>query len=304
MKITGELLKTARIQQNLSIQDVAFSLKLSSKIIQAIEAGQPEELPAKTFVRGFVKSYAQLLKLDADLVMRQFQEEMGSTQPLPKTPPPMGGEAVPKNEPPHLAKKQNLQSNTLSVDSNKKTLGYLFLAGLLVVLIVIANKIADRYQKETIIDSKTVAEVRPLENSVAAPVANSASVGAAPASADGSLAATPAPISASAAEATTATNPTASLSTVVSVPEEGFEPSTGKPIELIIEAKKDTELFFAKGNSAAFSKLRLLSKQLQVIRSTSGLHLKTDDGGAVNLIVNGIEKGPAGASNKPVKLTF
>lgn len=306
MKITGELLKTERLKQNLTVQDVAFSLKLSSKIIQAIESGSQEELPAKTFVRGFVKSYAQLLKLDATLVMRQFQEEMGSTQPLPKTPPPMG-ESAQKNEPPHLTKKQNLQSNTLSVDSNKKTLGYIFLAGLLVVLIVITNKIADRYQKETIVDIKTASNMRPIEASTL-PANGLASVGptAISTSADAAtVIAAPSPISASAAEdAAQTTSPTANLSNVVSIPEEGFEPSLGKAIEIIVEAKKDTELSFAKGNSSAFSKLKLLSKQFQVIRSTGGLHLKTEDGGAINLIVNGVEKGAAGASNKPVKLTF
>lgn len=88
MKITGELLKTERIRQNLTVQDIAQALKLSSKIINALESGETEVLPAKTFIRGFVKSYAQYLKLDTTQVMNQFQEEMGSTHPLPKTPPP------------------------------------------------------------------------------------------------------------------------------------------------------------------------------------------------------------------------
>jgi cytoskeleton protein RodZ len=88
MKLTGELLKNERLNKNLSVQDVAQALKLSSKIVNSIEAGDTASLPAKTFVRGFVKSYAQLLKLDTDSVLRQFQEEMGSTTPLPKTPPP------------------------------------------------------------------------------------------------------------------------------------------------------------------------------------------------------------------------
>ena len=38
--------------------------------------------------------------------------------------------------------------------------------------------------------------------------------------------------------------------------EEGFDPTNGKPIEVIIEAKKDVEIMYAKGNSKAFSKER------------------------------------------------
>ena len=88
MKITGELLKAERIKKNYTVAEVANSLKLSSRIINSIESGDVNELPAKTFIRGFVKSYSQFLKLDSDLILRQFLEEMGSTQPLPKVPPP------------------------------------------------------------------------------------------------------------------------------------------------------------------------------------------------------------------------
>ena len=77
MKITGELLKAERVKKDISIADVAGSLKLSSRIITAIESGDIADLPAKTFIRGFVKSYAQFLKLDSDLILRQFLEEMG-----------------------------------------------------------------------------------------------------------------------------------------------------------------------------------------------------------------------------------
>ena len=74
MKITGELLKAERLKKNYSVAEVANSLKLSSRIVVSIEAGDIDELPAKTFIRGFVKSYAQFLKLDSDLILRQFLE--------------------------------------------------------------------------------------------------------------------------------------------------------------------------------------------------------------------------------------
>ena len=56
MKITGEILKTERLKKNYTVAEVANSLKLSSRIITSIESGSVEELPAKTFIRGFVKS--------------------------------------------------------------------------------------------------------------------------------------------------------------------------------------------------------------------------------------------------------
>ncbi|MBC7743073.1 MAG: helix-turn-helix domain-containing protein [Bdellovibrionaceae bacterium] len=311
MNITGELLKTERIKQGLSVQDVALSLKLSSKIISSIEGGRPEELPAKTFVRGFVKSYAQLLKIDVDQVMRQFQEEMGSTHPMPKTPPPLGPPSATQGEPaPSGAThfKKVAQSTQLNNDNSKKTFIYMALAIILIVLIIGVDKIVEKYQRDATIDTNNVAAIKPL-NPVAPAAASEENTNlsvpaASPVPADPTVTVTQVQPPTTPVKSSSMTDNLDTSSTVTLAPEEGFEPSAGKPVEIIIEAKKNVELLYAKGNSKNFSKLRLQTKQVQVIRSPDGLHLKAEDGGAVNLIVNGVEKGAAGASNKPVKLTF
>ncbi|RZM00965.1 MAG: transcriptional regulator, partial [Pedobacter sp.] len=83
MKRTGEFLKKAREQKGLSINEIGLSLKISSKILKAIEDGDMTQLPAKTFLRGFVQSYANYLRVDVNEIMRIFQDEMGSTRPSP-----------------------------------------------------------------------------------------------------------------------------------------------------------------------------------------------------------------------------
>ncbi len=302
MKITGELLKSERIRQNMSVQDVAFSLKLSSKIIASIEAGQIEELPAKTFVRGFVKSYAQLLKIDVDQVMRQFQEEMGSTQPMPKTPPPMSSPSPTGEHLKPTKKERTTPVQNLNNEHNKKTFVYIAVAAVLVILIITTNKIVDKYQKDGA-DNSNISQIKPLET---------VSVAAAPISVE-TISNMSVPITAVGISADTTivtAKPTAiaesldDSSKLSLTPEEGFAPSSGKPVEIIIEAKKNVELQYAKGNSKSFSKLSLQSKQIQVIRSPDGLYLQTEDGGALHLIVNGVDKGTVGGNNKPIKLTF
>lgn len=316
MKITGELLKSERTRKNLSVQDAAFALKLSSKIISAIEAGQTESLPAKTFIRGFVKSYAQFLKMDTEQVMRQFQEEMGTTHPLPKNPPPP---PMPEN----LIKKPEVkiekkavgaaaaeQTKVLNESKSNRSFFYIGIAVVLVILIVGTNRIVDRYQKEAIVDPNDISKVQPLDPNKtealtsAQALATSTDVTESVALADANTAADIAP----AAPAVVATPPVAASSTPQTIAaadsDDGFEPASSKPIEVIIEAKKDIEIMYARGNTKAFSKLKLFSKQIQVIRSPSGLYLKSDDGGSFHLVVNGIDKGQAGANNKPVKLSF
>ena len=60
----GAQLAAARIRSGLSVQQVADQLKLSQRQVTAIESSQFGDLPAMVIVRGFVRSYAKLLKLN------------------------------------------------------------------------------------------------------------------------------------------------------------------------------------------------------------------------------------------------
>lgn len=324
MKITGELLKSERTRKNLSVQDVAFALKLSPKIITAIESGETESLPAKTFIRGFVKSYAQFLKIDVDQVMRQFQEEMGSTHPMPK-----GTAVTPAN---HLPSETNPvrtnlegenkkaatssvteQASVLNDQKSGRSLLYIGVAVVLVILIVATNRVVDRYQKEGVLNPQDISKVQPLNpNQQSIPqtptstpeaggVASQPPIDAASSDVSAIKPTVPQPLQSTAQTTTPASTPTQAASGDI---DDGFEPSSGKPVELILEAKKDIEILYARGNTKTFSKLKLTAKQVQVIRSTTGLHIKSEDGGAFHMVVNGVDKGLAGAGNKPVRLSF
>jgi cytoskeleton protein RodZ len=49
----------------MSVSDVAQALKLSPRQVEAIEADDYPRLSGPTFVRGFIRNYARLLRLDA-----------------------------------------------------------------------------------------------------------------------------------------------------------------------------------------------------------------------------------------------
>lgn len=61
----GRHLQATRVAAGMSIEDVANSIKFSLRQIEALEADRYDDLPGMTIVRGFVRSYAKLLKLDA-----------------------------------------------------------------------------------------------------------------------------------------------------------------------------------------------------------------------------------------------
>ena len=63
------MLAAARGRAGLSLDAVAQQLKLGVRQVQALEDDNFAALPGRTFVRGFVRNYARLLKLDADAVL-------------------------------------------------------------------------------------------------------------------------------------------------------------------------------------------------------------------------------------------
>ncbi len=65
----GQQLALARSRMGLSVDQVAEHLKLSPKQIQAIEANAFNLLPEMVIVRGFIRSYAKLVKLDAQALL-------------------------------------------------------------------------------------------------------------------------------------------------------------------------------------------------------------------------------------------
>lgn len=61
--LPGRILREARERQGMSIADVAQHTRLAPRQIEALEADDYEHLPELAFVRGFVRSYARLLKV-------------------------------------------------------------------------------------------------------------------------------------------------------------------------------------------------------------------------------------------------
>ncbi|HRC57484.1 MAG TPA: helix-turn-helix transcriptional regulator, partial [Kofleriaceae bacterium] len=56
-------LRDGRLERGLSVADVARTTKIQARILEDLEAGHPEELPADVFVRGFVRNYARCVGL-------------------------------------------------------------------------------------------------------------------------------------------------------------------------------------------------------------------------------------------------
>jgi len=68
----GAELARAREERGLSVSDVAQQLKFAPRQLEALEQDRFEQLPGGTFVRGMVRSYARLLKLDPEPLLERI----------------------------------------------------------------------------------------------------------------------------------------------------------------------------------------------------------------------------------------
>ncbi|MFZ6813134.1 helix-turn-helix domain-containing protein [Undibacterium sp. Rencai35W] len=79
----GAMLTVARSQKDWTVQQVAEQLKLSARQIIALEANQFDALPKMVIVRGFIRSYAKLLKIDAEPILAKLPQESAAVAEFP-----------------------------------------------------------------------------------------------------------------------------------------------------------------------------------------------------------------------------
>lgn len=80
----GEMLRQARFDAGLSVEDVACGLRIRRVHIEAMEEGRLDELPGRPYALGFVRTYAKYLGLDADAALQKFKAEFGDLDERPE----------------------------------------------------------------------------------------------------------------------------------------------------------------------------------------------------------------------------
>ncbi len=77
MKSPGTLLRKAREERGLSLDNVAAMTRIPKPMLQHLEDDRFEEYFADVFVRGHLRSYAQELEVDVDEVLQAYERHTG-----------------------------------------------------------------------------------------------------------------------------------------------------------------------------------------------------------------------------------
>ena len=68
----GNSLREARVRQGLDYSQVELATKIRAKYLRALEEEQFEILPTGTYIKGFMRSYADFLGLDGELYVDEY----------------------------------------------------------------------------------------------------------------------------------------------------------------------------------------------------------------------------------------
>jgi len=74
----GQDLSAAREKQGISVAEVARSLKITVRQVEALESDDYTRLPGVTFIKGFIRNYAKLLQIDPEPLLASLQHVMPS----------------------------------------------------------------------------------------------------------------------------------------------------------------------------------------------------------------------------------
>jgi hypothetical protein len=96
----GNSLREARLRQHLDFPEIEQATKIRGKYLRALEDEQFDVLPAQTYVKGFLRSYAEYLGLDGQLYVDEYNsrfvvgEEDTAARPRRSAPPRSRGTQV------------------------------------------------------------------------------------------------------------------------------------------------------------------------------------------------------------------
>ena len=76
-KILGDVLKNARENKGLSLDEVALETKIQKRYLADLEDENFEDMPGKVYERGFLRTYAEVLGLEEKVVLELHDEIRG-----------------------------------------------------------------------------------------------------------------------------------------------------------------------------------------------------------------------------------
>lgn len=106
MQDIGATLREARMRARIEISEVEAATKIRAKYLRAIENEEWDQLPGPTFVKSFVRTYAEYLGIDGRLLVDEYKlrHEAPVEHEVQPLAPNLGGERPRRIRPPTISR--------------------------------------------------------------------------------------------------------------------------------------------------------------------------------------------------------
>ena len=74
----GSYLKHERELRGVPLEEISGATKIHIRFLQALEDNQFDELPGEVFIKGYIRSYANIIGSDAEEVLNIYKEYVGN----------------------------------------------------------------------------------------------------------------------------------------------------------------------------------------------------------------------------------
>jgi cytoskeletal protein RodZ len=96
----GQKLRDARLEKGYTIDDLQQITKIQKRYLIAIEEGNFDALPGDFYVRAFIKQYANVVGINTEKLMEDYQQDIPTVQPTV-------AESEPEEQPTRIAHREH-----------------------------------------------------------------------------------------------------------------------------------------------------------------------------------------------------
>ena len=95
----GSYLKHERELRGVPLEEISRITKIHIRFLEALEDNRFDELPGEVFIKGYIRSYANIIGSDVDEMLNSYEESIGNKLikkgpgPQPKSSPTLPGES-------------------------------------------------------------------------------------------------------------------------------------------------------------------------------------------------------------------
>lgn len=161
MSELGTKLREARVEKGYTLNTLQQMTKIQKKYLQAIELGNYEEMPGSFYVRAFIKQYADMVGLNGDELLIEYEDELSSGSDKSNDSDDVEGDKIPSRAERYVTNENN------SFDAVLAYLPVILLVaiviGIMIALVFAINSIGQNDQPAESVSSETTSIVSVVE---------------------------------------------------------------------------------------------------------------------------------------------